>query len=458
MARSIARRDFLRRGGLVAAGMALGPALLTGCGGGRSDALTVWWSKGYYQEEDDAAARIVDAWARRTGRPVNLQFYSTPAMGSKLTSAVEAGRPPDIAYHQNARAALFAYQGRLADVSDVIETLPLTPAARAASRFYDDERRTTSHYATPLLTWTIPIFHWRSMLAGVGLDLASAPRDWNGYWDFWREAQDRAVARSADRSPYAVGWSLSSAMEDTPEHFQIVLRATGARLLDDAGQLDVDGPGVRNGLVDTLRWITDLYRDGYTPRDSISWQSGGNNQVFLNKQVFMTPNGTLSIPGSVRGDDPAAWADIATTSWPDAPAGGPTPAPAKFGRIMLFEEAGRLPEAKDLLAHIMQPANVQQYLEDGRGRWYPTLSPLIEMPYWSDNPDPNVQAVHGIFQSEGLSPDWRELSLGYSRVEDLNIWANALTRVVIDGRDVEDVADGALRQIDLLGQQFRTRA
>ena len=455
----IARREFLRRGGLVAAGMALGPALLTGCAGSDANApLTVWWSKGYYPEEDAAAQRIMDAWSAATGRAVNLQFYSTPAMGSKLTSAVEAGRPPDIAYHQNARASLFAYQGKLADVTDVIDTLPLTDTARSASRFYDDVRRETSHYATPLLSWTIPIFQWKSMLTEVGLDHREAPADWDGYWNFWRDAQERAAAGPRERPPHAVGWSLSSAMEDTPEHFQIVLRAAGARLLDSDNQIDASGPRVREGLEYTLHWITNLYRDGFTPRDSISWQSGGNNQVFLNKQVFMTPNGTLSIPGSMKGKDPTAWADIATTRWPDAPQGGPTPAPVKFGRIMLFDDAPHLTEAKDLLAHIMDVRNVQQYLEDGRGRWYPTLSPLVELPFWTDNPDPNVQAVHGIFQSDGLQPDWREVSLGYSRVEDLNIWAKSLARVVIDGHSVEEAASEALHQVDLLGRQFSTKA
>ncbi|MBK1787474.1 ABC transporter substrate-binding protein [Prauserella cavernicola] len=457
---AFARREFLRRGGLVAAGLALGPALLTACGGpGRAgESLTVWWSKGYYEEEDAAAARIIGAWSRATGRAVNLQFYSTPAMGSKLTSAVEAGRPPDIAYHQNARASLFAHQGQLADVSDVVDTLALTPIARSASRFYDNQRQVTSTFATPLLTWTIPIFHWKSMLTEIGLDLREAPRNWDGYWEFWREAQRRADRAGAERPPTAVGWSLSSAMEDTPEHFQYVLRAAGTALLDENNAIDVSGPGVRDGLEYTLRWISDLYSEGYTPRDSISWQSGGNNQVFLNQQVFMTPNGTLSIPGSVKENDPAAWADIGTSGWPEAVGGGAPTALAKFGRIMLFEDAGRVSEAKDLLRHLMDPANVQQYLEDGRGRWYPTLTPLTEQPYWTDNPDPNVRAVHEIFGSEGLAPDWRELSLAYSRVEDLNIWAKSLTRILIDGQDVAKATDDALRQVELLGRQFGAQA
>lgn len=448
------RRNFLRAGGLVAAGMALGPALLTGCGAaGRDGPLTVWWGRGYYEEEDLAATRIVQAWSAATGREVSIQFYSTPAMASKLTSSVEAGRPPDIAYHQNVRASLFAHQGKLADVSDVVDTLSLTPAAREAVHFRDDERDFTSYFAVPLLSWTIPVFHWQSMLTDVGLDFADAPRSWDGYWNFWKDAQARAAAQSGD-TPYGVGWSLSSAMEDTPEFFQILLRASGAELLNARNEIDVGGPRVREGLEYTLRWITELYRGGHTPPDSISWQSGGNNQVFHNKQVFMTPNGTLSIPGSIMDEDPEGWADIVTTPWPDAPIGGPTPAPVKFGRILLFEEAGRVDEAKDLLAHIMREQNVQQYLEDGRGRWYPTLGSLVGLPYWTDNPDPNVRAVHDIFERGTTRPDWREVSLGYSRVEDLNIWATALTRILLDGYSVEDAAADTLRQIELLGEQF----
>ncbi|MEQ3549373.1 ABC transporter substrate-binding protein [Pseudonocardia nematodicida] len=458
MSTTTSRRNFLRTGGLVAAGMALGPALLTGCGAtGRDGPLTVWWGRGYYEEEDLSATRMVEAWSEMTGREVSIQFLSTPAMASKLTSSVEAGRPPDLAYHQNVRGSLFAHQGKLADVTDVVDSLALTPQAREAVRFRDDVRDVTSYFAVPLLSWTIPIFHWRSMLTDVGLDFADAPRDWDGYWNFWKDAQARAAAQPGSGNPYGVGWSLSSAMEDTPEFFQVLLKSTGAELLDGRNEIDVDGAGVREGLEYTLRWITELYADGYTPPDSISWQSGGNNQVFHNNQVFMTPNGTLSIPGSIKDKDPERWADIVTTPWPDAPVGGPTPAPVKFGRILCFEEAGRVDETKDLLSFIMREQNVQQYLEDGRGRWYPTMSSLVELPFWADNPDANVRAVHRIFDGGTIQPDWRELSLGYSRVEDLNIWATALTRVLIEGRSVEDTTADTLRQIELLGEQFNTR-
>ena len=60
--------------------------------------LVVWWDKGYYAQEDEAAREIIAAFEHGTGKQVELVFYSQEELPEKLKAALEIGRPPDFAF------------------------------------------------------------------------------------------------------------------------------------------------------------------------------------------------------------------------------------------------------------------------------------------------------------------------------------------------------------------------
>jgi multiple sugar transport system substrate-binding protein len=66
--------------------------------GAQAADLVVWWEKGYYDQEDEAVAEIIEAFEKDTGKQVELLFYSNEELPGALEAALEAGQPPDFAF------------------------------------------------------------------------------------------------------------------------------------------------------------------------------------------------------------------------------------------------------------------------------------------------------------------------------------------------------------------------
>jgi len=450
---SFGRREFMRGAGLLAAGATAAP-LLTACGGsgaGSSDALVVWWNQGFYPAQDDAVRQVAQAWSQQAGMPIDLQFYGTNDIPQKEQSAVAAGSTPDVLFAEINQSAKHAYEGLLADVSGVVEPMQITDGARRSARLYNGEAGAASSYTVPLWQFTVSLFHWRSMLADIGMDHAQAPRDWDGYWGFWRQAQDAYRARG-NNDVYAVGWPMGSAAGDTNYDTQQVLRAFGVELLDDQNNL-VTTDEVRRGVTDALGWIVDLYKQGYSPADSLNWQDSSNNTYFLNRSVLATPNGSLSMPGAIKEENPEQWRDIVTTGFPDRAVGGPMPSITLLHSAVVFEASEKKDMAMDFLSFAMQPENTLAMLKGGQARWFPVHTQLLEDPFFAASDDPNIQVVVEQLREDTV-PSWATVSPAYSQVEGMQVWGNALGRIALQGQTPQEGADWTLEQIQEQFEQY----
>jgi ABC-type glycerol-3-phosphate transport system substrate-binding protein len=80
------------------------------------------------------------------------------------------------------------------------------------------------------------------------------------------------------------------------EFFHFVAANQADRVTRD-GQLMIDDPKIRRGLVEAIDSYTGIYRKGCTPPDAVNWSTDDrNNKAFLAQTVVATPNGSLSIP------------------------------------------------------------------------------------------------------------------------------------------------------------------
>ena len=75
--------------------------------------------KGFDPEEDQAIREIIAAFERKTGKAVELDLHPFDKLPDKVTEALQAGRPPDLAFGRwlNFRAPQWAFDGRLADLT-----------------------------------------------------------------------------------------------------------------------------------------------------------------------------------------------------------------------------------------------------------------------------------------------------------------------------------------------------
>ncbi|MGH2412792.1 MAG: ABC transporter substrate-binding protein, partial [Microcystaceae cyanobacterium] len=266
-------------------------------------ALKIWWEKGFTLEEDEALKQVVSDWEKQSGQTIELTFYTTDELPTKTQRAMQAGNPPDIMMSHSAERVLnprLAWEDKLADVSDVIEPIQsLYPESVLATvHFYNNVQKKRSYYGVPISQATIHIFYWRDLLTQVGRQDRDIPTDWQGFWAFWQQMQ-KALAKH-NQKIYGLGFPVSVGASDTYFLFEQILEADNVQLLDAQGQLLIRDAKVRQGIIDSLTWYTQFYKQGYIPPEAVNWLNPDNNRQFLNRAVVMTPNATLSIPAAVQ--------------------------------------------------------------------------------------------------------------------------------------------------------------
>ena len=60
--------------------------------------LTVWWTRGYYPEEDEGIRRIVADFEKDTRQSVVLNYWTQEDLPTKVIAALAADELPDVVY------------------------------------------------------------------------------------------------------------------------------------------------------------------------------------------------------------------------------------------------------------------------------------------------------------------------------------------------------------------------
>src|ERR1700726_4616242 len=83
----------------------------------------VWWIQGFAQEEDIAFKKIVEDYQKATGNTIDYSIVPYAPMRQKIVSAITGGTVPDLIQNSPTEvSALYAWDDKLVDVTDVIET------------------------------------------------------------------------------------------------------------------------------------------------------------------------------------------------------------------------------------------------------------------------------------------------------------------------------------------------
>src|SRR5947209_6913855 len=83
----------------------------------------VWWTQGFAQEEDIAFKKIVADYEKASGNTIDYSIAPYAPMRQKIVSAVTSGVVPDLFQNTPAEIiALYAWQDKLIDVTDIVET------------------------------------------------------------------------------------------------------------------------------------------------------------------------------------------------------------------------------------------------------------------------------------------------------------------------------------------------
>ena len=416
--------------------------------------LSIWWEQGYNHAEDEAIRKIVDDWQNQTGNRAELSFFSTDELSAKAKRAVKAGNTPDIMMDTKGDRILYpqlAWTDKLEDVADIIEPIKdeYDDNVLKAVAYDNFEQKKRSYYGVPIDQITIFIFYWQNLLSSLGLDANDIPQDWNGFWQFWQQAQTK-LNTEQDLDIYALGFCLGggNSAGDTYYLFEQILAAHDVVLFNHQGELIIDRPEVRQRIVKCLDWYAKLYRQGYIPPDAVQWTNPSNNRSLLNRLVLMTPNSTFSIPATVRQDKDTYLNRLGMVEFPNKPNGQPIRPLVAVRQAVIFRDSQRKALAKDFLRYFVQPQIAIDYLKASGSRTQPVRTSVWSDPFWQNTQDPYLAAATKVLTSKPTQLFYTVAHPAYSEVLAHNIWGKALVRVTAEKVSPQQAADEAIAQIE----------
>ena len=426
--------------------------------------LTVLWVKGFYKSEDDALYAAIKAYeTKNPGVKIELSQYAVQDMIPKSVAALDAGAPPDIAYSDTYDvqvAGKWAFDGKLEDISDVIAPMKdrFEAVALSTAFLYNDKAKKKAYYAFPIKQQTLHIQYWKDMLAQAGFKESDIPGTWKEYWSFWCEKVQPASRKATGQRIYGIGSPMGVESTDSFQSFLSWVDAYNVKLVDDSGKLLVDDPKVKAGLVNALRDYTDVYAKGCSPPSSTTWKDPDNNVAFHNRTTVMTHNYTISIAAKwlddanneqLTAEQRAAGRKaydelIATSGFPKKPDGSPMVYRTAVKVGVIFQDSKNKTRAKDFLKFMLEEANLRPYVEGALGRWFPVTKESQKSAFWQA--DKHRKAVYDQF-SAGTTPFEFTKNYKFTILNNENVWAKAMNRVVNEKVSVDKAVDELIARI-----------
>ena len=451
--------------GRIAAGIAVGAMVLASglAPASAQEKLNVWWVKGFYKSEDDALYAAIKKYEAKSGIKVELSQYPIQDMIPKTVAALDSGTPPDVAYadvYDFQVSGKWASDGKLEDISDVIEPIKGQFEATALSTAFLLNSKTgkKAYYAFPMKQQTMHIEYWKDMLSDAGFQESDIPKTWNDYWSFWCDKAQPALRKKTGKRDFGIGQPMGVDSSDSFFSFLTFADAYNVKLVDDDGKLLVDDPKAKAGLVSALKDYTAVYTKGCTPPSSTSWKDPDNNVAFHNKTTIMTHNATISIAAKWLDDannetltpEQRATAKtnyydlIRTAGFPNKPDGTEPKyrTAVKLGHI--FTDSKNKTRAKEFVAFLLQDENLQPYVEGALGRWFPVKTEAQKAAFWDG--DVHRKSVRDQYAKGTVTFEFTK-NYKFTIVNNENVWAKAMNRVVNEKIPVEQAVDEMIARI-----------
>ncbi|MEB3292501.1 MAG: ABC transporter substrate-binding protein [Synechococcales bacterium] len=415
-----------------------------------SNTLEIWWTKGLVLAEDEAIQKIVQDWQRQQQVTVNLSFHKQDDILQKLERSYQAGNPPDILYAYKADLALnprFAWEGKLVDVSDILESVKsdCLPTALEAVSFYNSAIQQRRSYAIPLSQEATYIFYNRDCLKKASLSDHDLPKSWDGFWNFWKQVQEQMNPQPSDF--YGLGIPMSSGNSDTYVFFEHVLQAYNVQLLNSQGELQLNDPKLRQQISQCLEWYTQFFKQGHVPPNAVKWLTPDNNRALLNHSIAMTVNPSMSIPVSQRENQEAYFQQLGTVNFPTKPDGTPLDPLVSVNQVVILATSQKQEMAKTFLTHLMQPQILNQFVKSSRGRFAPVRLTAWQDPFWTNASDPHIPILAKTLRDRPTRLFYSIQNPAYSQVFQQDVWGKVISQIAANQITVEQGADQALQTI-----------
>src|SRR5258708_19191465 len=220
--------------------------------------LVVYWTKGFYPQEDKALDDMIDKFQKKTGVKVEPSRYAPQESVPKAVAALDSGTPPDVAYgdvFEFQVAGKWGAEGRLEDLSDILVRMKadFLPVTIETVYLLNEKTKKRAYYAFPMKRQTMHIQYWKDMLAEAGYKESDIPKTWNAYWDFWCTKAQAGYRKKTGKRIYSIGAPMGGDSSDPFYSFLTYMDAYNVKLVDHEARLPVTGPSIRKGLIAAVK-------------------------------------------------------------------------------------------------------------------------------------------------------------------------------------------------------------
>jgi multiple sugar transport system substrate-binding protein len=173
----------------------------------------------------------------------------------------------------------------------------------------------------------------------------------------------------------------------------------------------------------------------------------------VTQAVVMVANPTMSIPNMLRHERPDDYYhNTATIEWPLGSRGQPFPIYGEIDAAAVFKDGGNTATAKEFVHFLVGEGWLVHWLDFSGERFLPTISKLLDQPFWLDPSDPHrmaavmqVSSRPALHNYAAASGNWR-----HQLVNQDVVWSKAIHRVAAEGMTPEQAVDEAIARIKQL--------
>jgi multiple sugar transport system substrate-binding protein len=418
---------------------------------------TVWWTQGFAQEEDVAYRKMVADYEKASGNTIDYSIVPFAPLRQKEISAITTGDVPDIMEFADFEfMPLNAWQDKLVDVSDIVETqkTQYIDTALHACHCYNSATKSRSYYGVPMKAAAIPFRYWRSLIEKAGFKDSDVPKTWDAFIDFFMPVQDKLRAQGM-RNIYAYAYQLTATGVDPDITFEGYLIAYGGGgLVTPDGKLHTDDPAVKEAAVKALTKLTTAYNKGYVPPGCTSWNDADDNNAFHSKLVVMDFDGSLSTEVALYNDK-EQYDDIVTYGMPLGNDGKVLQSPLPIFGAVIPKGAKNVALATEFLKYSIEPKVLNEYLKGGLGRWAIPMPAMAKSdPYWLDPKDPHrVTYINETLFSPTL-PLYEAFNPAAAEANTQEVFPLAEFDVMKNGMAPEAAIDKAFKRLEAIYAKY----
>jgi len=445
---TLTRRSVLRGSAAVAVAGTLARPYIANAAATTAE---VWWPQGFVPEEDVAIKKIVADYQKASGNTIDLSIAPFAPQRQKIVAEVTSGVVPDLFRNTpDEIVALFAWDDKLVDVTDVVETQKeeYTETALLNTYCYNNVEKKRNFYGVPDITVALPNHIWRPLVEKAGYKIEDIPKTWDAYYDFFKDVQKKLRAQGV-RNVYGLGLQVTTNGNDPNQLFNYFLIAYGGQgIVTKDGKLHLDDPEVREAAIKALTYPATAYKEGSVPPGAINWNDADDNNAFHAKQIVMDLDGTISTEVAVlsqgKKDD---YDDIVTMGLPLSNDGKPVPSQAASPCGLIPKGAKNIAVAKDFLKYIIQPKVNNERLKTGLGRSIPCMPSIVRGDHWwFDDPHRAAYTQQGLLGP--TVPQFWAFNPAYAQVQNEHAWSAGWIDIMTGGMTPQAAAEKAFKRVE----------